>query len=226
MCDAPISRYGLGEDAEVPDDREAREDEDDRLQHREGDVPEYAQRPRPVDLGGLDQLARHLRKARVDRDDDEGQRAPDDQERDHRQLRERRRVPVVLEEVADVELRQHVVHDAVVEVRHPVEDLHRDDDGHRPGQHERRGEEHAHERADLHEQQREERPDDDRERDVRRGEHDRPQQGPPEDLVAEDRRVVVEADPRALALDELRQARSAGARAWRACRGDSRGSPR
>ncbi len=92
-----------------------------------------------------------------------------------------------------------------MEVRRPVEDLDGDDDGHRPGEHERRGEEHANDRADLHEQEREQRPDHDRERHARGGEHDRAEQRVPEDGVAEDRRVVVEPDPGALALDQLGQ---------------------
>ena len=62
------------------------------------------QRPGAVDLGGLDELARHLREPRVDGDRDERKRAPDDQQRHHRELREGRRVPVVLEVVAEVEL--------------------------------------------------------------------------------------------------------------------------
>src|SRR5207249_9123332 len=51
-----------------------------------------APRSRAVDLRGLDELSRHLREARVDRDDDEGDRAPHDQRRHHAELRERRPV--------------------------------------------------------------------------------------------------------------------------------------
>ena len=56
----------LREDAEVPDDREARQDQEDGLQDRERDVAEDPQRAGAVDLGGLDELARDLREARVD----------------------------------------------------------------------------------------------------------------------------------------------------------------
>ena len=64
----------LREHAEVPDDREARQDQEDGLEDRERDVAEDAQRPGAVDLGGLDELARDLREARVDGDRDERQR--------------------------------------------------------------------------------------------------------------------------------------------------------
>ena len=99
---------------------------------------------RAVDLRRLDELVRHLRERGVDRDRDERQPAPDDQRRHHAELRERRRVPVVLEVVADVELGEDVVDDAVLEVRHPVPDLHRDDRRHRPDEHEPGGEEDPH----------------------------------------------------------------------------------
>ena len=88
-------------------------------------------------------------------DRDEGQCAPDDQQADHAELRERRRVPVVLEVVADMQLRQDVVDDTVLEVRHPVPDLNGDDDRHRPDEDEPRAQQHAHGRADPHEQKRE-----------------------------------------------------------------------
>ena len=58
----------LGEDAEVPDDREARQDQEDRLEDRERDVAEDAQRAGAVDLGRLDELRGDLREPRVDRD--------------------------------------------------------------------------------------------------------------------------------------------------------------
>ena len=60
------------------------------------------------------------------------------------ELRERRRVPVVVVEVAELELRQDVVEDAVLVVRDPVPDLHGDDDGHRPDEHERRRQQDPH----------------------------------------------------------------------------------
>ena len=164
--------------------------------------------------------------AGVDRDRDERQRAPDDQQRHHRELRERRRVPVVLQVVAEVELRERVVEDAVLEVRHPVPDLDGDDDGHRPDEHEARGEADADDRADLDEQQREQRPDPDREADVDGREHDRAEERVPEDRVVEDGRVVLEPDPGALALDQLRQPVLLEREDDRACRAGSRGSPR
>ena len=156
-----------------------------------------------VDLRGLDELARHLGEPCVDRDRHERDRAPDDEQRHHGELRERRRVPVVLRVVTDVELREDVVEDAVLEVRHPEPDLHGDDGGHRPDEDEARREEHADPRRDPDEQERDERPDADRQSDVRRGEDHRPEKRAPEDLVVEDGRVVVEADPDALALDQL-----------------------
>ena len=103
-----------------------------------GDVAEHPERARAVDLRGLDELARHLGEPRVDRDRHERDRAPDDEQRHHRELRERRRVPVVLRVVADVELGEDVIEDPVLEVRHPEPDLDGDDRGHRPGEDEAR----------------------------------------------------------------------------------------
>ena len=54
----------LREDAEVPDDREAREDEQDRAEDRQRDVAELHPRARPVDRRRLEEIARHLREAR------------------------------------------------------------------------------------------------------------------------------------------------------------------
>ena len=56
----------LSEDGEVPDDREAREDQQHRLEDRERDVEEHAPRARAVDLGRLDELVGHLRERGVD----------------------------------------------------------------------------------------------------------------------------------------------------------------
>ena len=122
------------------------------------------------------------------------------------ELRERRRVPVVAGEVAELELREDVVEDAVLEVRHPVPDLHRDDDRHRPDEHERRREEDPHEAAETRTSSSASsvpstivRPTfDDRE-------DGRPQQRVPEDRVVQDRAVVGEADRLALVLDQLEQ---------------------
>ena len=69
----------LREDREVPDDRQARENEENRPQDREGDVAEDADRSRAIHLGGLDELARHLRQPGVHRDGNEWQGSPDDQ---------------------------------------------------------------------------------------------------------------------------------------------------
>ena len=140
-----------------------------------------------VDRGGLDELVGHLREARVERDRDEGKGPPDDQKRHHGELRKGRRVPVVLEVVAEVQFGEHVVEDAVLEVRHPEPDLDRDDDGHRPDEHETRREKHAHHRPDADEQQCHQRAEHHRQPDVRDREHDRAQQGVPEDGVVEDR---------------------------------------
>ena len=93
--------------------------------------------PEPSICGRLEQLAGHLRQPRVDGDRDERNRAPDDQRRDHAEADDRVREPVVLDEVAEVELREHVVEDAVLVVRHPEPELRRDHDRHRPGEHER-----------------------------------------------------------------------------------------
>jgi len=60
--------------------------------------------------------------------------------------------------------------------------------------------------GDRHEEEREERPDPDRQTDAGGREHDRAHERVPEDLVAKDGLVVVEPDPRALPLDQLRQA--------------------
>src|SRR5690348_8019990 len=119
----------LREDAEVPDDRQARQDQEDRLQDGERDVPEPPERTRPVNRRSLEQLVRHLGEAGVDRDRHERDRAPHDERGRHAERRRRRRVPVVLAEVAEVQARQHVVDDAVLEVRHPVPELYRDHDG-------------------------------------------------------------------------------------------------
>ena len=216
----------LREDPEVPDDRQARQDEQDRLEHRERDVAEDPQRAGAVDLGRLDELAWDLGEAGVDRHRHEGDGAPDDHGRDHRKLRERRAVPVVLEVVADADLGENVVEDAVLEVRHPVPDLDGDDGGidqtstspdvsrMRTGVESRS------------EEQRDQRPDHHRQADVRCGEDDRPDERVPEDVVRQDGAVVLEADPFAVALDQLAGARTAGRRARRACKADSRGSRR
>ena len=96
----------------------------------------------------------------------------------------RRRVPVVLEEVADAELGEHVVEDTVLEVRHPEPDLDGDHDGHRPDEHETRCEQHAHDGADADEQQRDQRAEHHRQADVGDREHDGAQERVPEDPVA------------------------------------------
>ena len=196
----------LREDLEVPDDREAGQDHEDRLQDREDDVAEARPRAGAVDRRRLEQLARHLRQPRVDRDRDEGDRAPDDQRRDHGEALERAREPVVLDEVAEAELRQRVVQDAVLVLGHPEPYLSGDDDRHRPCQHERRRDERAHHAAELREQERNERAEAHREADVDGGEDHRPENHVPELAVAEDRRVVVKTDPLALVRDQLEEA--------------------
>ena len=124
-----------------------------------------------------------------------------------RELREGRRVPVVLVVVAGAELREHVVEDAVLEVRHPVPDLHGDDGRHRPDEHEARGQQHPDRRCET----RTSRsaisvPSTDRQPDVGDREDDRAHERVPEDRVVQDGAVVVEPDPVALALDQLGQA--------------------
>ena len=104
-------------------------------------------------------LVRNLRERRVDGDRDEGERPPDDQRRHHRVLRERRLVPVVLEVVADVQLGEDVVEDAVLAVRHPAPDLDGDDRRHRPDEDEPGGEQEPHPGRDADEKQRNQRPE-------------------------------------------------------------------
>ena len=58
----------------------------------------------------------------------------------------------------------------------------------------------------LHEQQRDERAEHHRQPDVDDREDDRPLERRPEDVVVEERPVVVEADPRALVRDQLEEA--------------------
>ena len=76
----------------------------------------------------------------------------------------------MLRVVTDVELREDVIEDAVLEVRHPEPDLHGDDSRHRPDEDEAGCEEHADPRRDPDEQVCDERADADRQSDVRRGE--------------------------------------------------------
>ena len=135
-----------------------------------------------------------------------GSAPPDDQERHHRELREGRRVPVVELVVAEVQSCERVVENPVLVVRDPVPDLHSDHDGHRPDEHEARGEQDPDGPADADEEQGEERPDPDRQADVRDREDHRAQQRVPEHGVVEDRRVVGGADPDALVLDQLHEA--------------------
>src|SRR4026207_408959 len=72
----------------------------------EGGGGEDPPRAAPVHPRRRDELVRDLRQPRVDRDHDERDRAPDDQRGRHRELRERRREPVVLEVVDDVQSRE------------------------------------------------------------------------------------------------------------------------
>src|SRR6476646_1060509 len=104
-----------------------------------------------------------------------------------------------------MQLREDRVDDAVLKVRHPVEDLHGDDDGHRPHEHEARGEQQPHQRAQADEQERDEHPEHDREPDVHRREDHRPKQRVPEDRVGEDGSVVVEPDPGSGMSDQLEE---------------------
>ena len=127
----------LSECAEVPDDGQAGEDQQQGRKDGQRHVLEDAPRARPVDLRRLDELTRHLRERGVDGDRDERKPGPNDQSRHHGVLRERRRVPVVLEEVADMQFGEHVVEDAVLEVGHPAPDLDRDHLRHRPHEDER-----------------------------------------------------------------------------------------
>ena len=112
----------------------------------------------------------------------------------------------MLLEAAEMELRQHVVDDAVLEVRHPVPDLHGDDDRHRPDEDEPRAEQQPHRLADADEEQRDQQPEHHRQPDVRGGEDDRADERVPEDLVVQDRPVVGEPDADALVADQLEQA--------------------
>ena len=128
--------------------------------------------------------------------------------------------------LGQVELREDVVEHAVLEVRHPVQDLDGDDDRHRPDEHEPGSQQHPHDRADADEQQRDQRPEHDRQPDVHDREDDRPHDRVPEHVVVQDRAVVLQADPVALRAGSARRGRTSGTRAGRACRPGSRGSGR
>ena len=98
-----------------------------------------ANRAGAVDLGGLEQFARDLGQPGEDGDRDERDRTPDDQRGDHAEADERcSRTSRSWMKLPNAELRQRVVDDAVLVVRHPEPDLAGDDDRHRPGEHERR----------------------------------------------------------------------------------------
>ena len=170
------------------------------------DVAEDPERVRAVDRRRLDELLRHLREARVDRDRDERDRAPDDDRPDHGKALERVDEPVVVVEVLEPEVGERPVGDAELVVDHPVPDVHRDDRRHRPDEDEPGRDEEAHEAAELCEQQRDQRPEHHRQPDRDPGEHDGAQEHRPELAVVEDLRVVVEADPLALVRDQLEEA--------------------
>ena len=148
---------------------------------------------------------RHLRERGVDGDDDERERSPDDERRDHRVLGERRLVPVVLKVVSDVQLREDVVEDPVLGVRHPGPDLDRDDLRHGPDEHEPDRQKQPHPCRNANEQQRDQRPAHDRQPDVDDREDDRTQERVPEHAVVEHEPEVVQADPLALVPDQLEQ---------------------
>ena len=162
-----------------------------------------AERAGAVDRGRLDELARDLGQAGVDRDRHERDRAPDDDRGDHGEALPRVREPVVVVVALEADAGQRPVEDAELVVDHPAPDVDRDDRRHRPREHERRRDQQAHERAEPREQERDQRPEHHRQGDGHRGERHRPEQHRPELAVAEDRLVVVEADPLALVLDQL-----------------------
>jgi hypothetical protein len=76
---------------------------------------------------------------------------------------------------------------------------------HRPDEHEARGDQKPYPRRDPDEQQRDERPEADRQADVGDGEDDRPEERVPEDGVVEDAAVVVQPDADPVVLQQLEQ---------------------
>jgi hypothetical protein len=82
----------------------------------------------------LEQLAGDLGEAGPERDRHERHGAPDDQGRDHAEPFDRVREPVVLDVVAEAELREDVVDDAVLVVGHPEPELRGDHHWDRPGE--------------------------------------------------------------------------------------------
>ena len=154
----------------------------------------------------VDYVARHLEKPGEDRDGDERDGPPDHNQDDHPEALDRIVEPVVVDEVAEMQLREEVIDDAELVVEHPLPDV--DGDDHRCGPHEDEGahQQDAHRVAHLQKEHRDQRAKAHSQGDAGEREGQRADDDLVEEGVGQDRLVVAQADPFALVCDQLAEA--------------------